>query len=318
MLVRNKKITISLISFSNLSALQHSPYCLFSSVTTPTAKWTCSVDYQSIQSYFSKHCSPGPRGLQKSCVWCSIVLIVYVSADTEGETPAQTSFHILQEKLLMHACIKVVQCRDSGICPVWALTCFEHKISGCCLVGWNKNGIRTVCIIMCMHRHTHTHYQRQRDTHKHTNTHNRKSVNEWEGAGRLAGAVLVEDMASVHLSISKHSQLSSLSTGGEVISFCLCTTITNLSSFLLPPSAPAFSPVSFIYSPPLPFIPFPFSFYLFFFFQHSPAFFSFSTPPFLSSSPSPPSSAAPRRLLRSQWNSPFSNKTKLPTASHTG
>lgn len=57
-------------------------------------------------------------------------------------------------------------------------------------------------------------------------------------------------MASVHLSISKHSQLSSLSTGGEVIPFffspwhhCRC-----LSSFLLPPSAPAFSPVSFIYS----------------------------------------------------------------------
>lgn len=37
--------------------------------------------------------------------------------------------------------------------------------------------------------------------------------------GRRAGAVLEEDMASVHLSISKHSQLSSLSTGGEVIPF---------------------------------------------------------------------------------------------------
>lgn len=39
------------------------------------------------------------------------------------------------------------------------------------------------------------------------------------GASRRAGAVVEEDMASVHLSISKHSQLSSLSTGGEVISF---------------------------------------------------------------------------------------------------
>lgn len=80
-------------------------------------------------------------------------------------------------------------------------------------------------------------------------------------------------MASVHLSISKHSQLSSLSTGGEVIPFLFspwhhCTLC--LSSFLLPPSAPAFSPVSFIYSP--------LSFYIppllsFIFFQHSPSFF---------------------------------------------
>lgn len=67
------------------------------------------------------------------------------------------------------------------------------------------------------HTDTHTLY-REKATHKHTNIHNRKSVSEWEGAGRLAGAVLVEDMASVHLSISKHSQLSSLSTDGEVIS----------------------------------------------------------------------------------------------------
>lgn len=46
-----------------------------------------------------------------------------------------------------------------------------------------------------------------------------KSVNEWEGADRVAGAVVAEDMASVHLSISKHSQLSSLFTGGEVNPF---------------------------------------------------------------------------------------------------
>lgn len=85
-------------------------------------------------------------------------------------------------------------------------------------------------------------------------------------------------MASVHLSISKHSQLSSLSTGGEVIPFFFspwhhCTLC--LSSFLLPPSAPAFSPVSFIYSPSLflytpPFLSFIFSSSLpFFFLSHS-------------------------------------------------
>ena len=158
-----------------------------------------------------------------------------------------------------------------------------------------------------------THTFRLKDTHRHTNTHNKNSVNEWEGAGRLAGAVLVEDTASVHLSISKHSQLSSLSTGGEVIFFFSPLSPLHhhllFSSFLLSPfcsslfSRLILSPphLSFYILPPL-------SFYLFF-----PAFscFSFSTPPF--SSPSPP-----RRLLCSQWNSPFSNKTKLPTASHAG
>lgn len=72
----------------------------------------------------------------------------------------------------------------------------------------------------------------------------------------------MEDMASVHLSISKHSQLSSLSTGGEVISFLplhhrpllisafpFCSSLFSRLIYLLPTSA---------------FIPFPFSFYLFF------------------------------------------------------
>lgn len=159
----------------------------------------------------------------------------------------------------------------------------------------------------------------RRDTHKRTKTHNRKSVNEWEGAGRLAGAVLVEDMASVHLSISKHSQLSSLSTGREVIPFFFSSLQHRpLSSphfcftLLLQPFLPSHLSTPHLFFHILP----PLSFYLFVpFFQHSPAF-PFSTPPF--SSPSPPSSSAPRRLLCSQWNSPFSNKTKLPTASHTG
>lgn len=158
-------------------------------------------------------------------------------------------------------------------------------------MGWNKNVTLTICITA----HTHT------NIYTGTNTDNRKSVSEWEGVGRLAGAVLVEDMASVHLSISKHSQLSSLSTGGEVISFFFSP--LHRRSFLISASVIYLLPTSHFISLLL-------SFFL-------PAFFcfSFSTPPF--SSPSPPSSA-PCRLLCSQWNSPFSNKTKLPTASHTG
>lgn len=70
-----------------------------------------------------------------------------------------------------------------------------------------------------------------------------KSVNEWEGADRVAGAVVAEDMASVHLSISKHSRLSSLFTGGEVNPFFFLSSCTP-SSF--PLSAPAASPDSFI------------------------------------------------------------------------
>lgn len=45
-----------------------------------------------------------------------------------------------------------------------------------------------------------------------------RSVNG-RGTGRLAGAVLVEGMASVHLSIFEHSQLSSLSTGQVIPCF---------------------------------------------------------------------------------------------------
>lgn len=205
-----------------------------------------------------------------------------------------------------------------GFVVSWVLTCFEHKISGRYLKGWDKKW-HTNCMHNNVYAQIHEHTRAGRkDTHKRANTHNRKSVNEWEGAGRPAGAVLVEDMAFVHLSISKHSQLSSLSTGREVTPFFFSPLHHRpLSSphfcfpLLLQPlllshlSTPHRSCLFHILPPQL----------LSFFPQHSPAF-PFSTPPF--SSPCPPSSSAPRRLLRSQWNSPFSNKTKLPTASHTG
>lgn len=87
------------------------------------------------------------------------------------------------------------------------------------------------------------------DTHARVSTGGRrawkptmeKSVNEWEGADRVAGAVVAEDMASVHLSISKHSQLSSLFTGGEVNPF-----FSSPAPLPRSPSAPAASPDSFI------------------------------------------------------------------------
>ena len=88
------------------------------------------------------------------------------------------------------------------------------------------------------------HFHRQKDAYTHvsahTNTHNRKSVNEWEGAGRLAGAVLVEDIASVHLSISKHSQLSFLSTGGGhffALFSCASSSSPEFCFLLLAPAA---------------------------------------------------------------------------------
>lgn len=128
-------------------------------------------------------------------------------------------------------------------------------------MGGNKNGTATVWIITCIQRYTHFHGQK--DTHKRTNTHNRKSVSEWEEAGRLAGAVLVEDMASVHLSISKHSVIFPL-TGEVVISlffsplhhtpflisaFPLCSSLLSWLIYLLPTSL---------------FTSFPHSLYLFF------------------------------------------------------
>lgn len=138
------------------------------------------------------------------------------------------------------------------------------------------------------------------------NAHNRKSVNEWEGAGRVAGAVAVEDMASVHLSISKHSQLSPLSTGGEVIPFFFSP--ASPSSFPLSLiSAPAFSRLIYLV-PTSPFIVHSLIFQFFFFFQESlVCFFPFHSTFLL---------AIPSFLFHSRWNSPFSNKTKLPRASH--
>lgn len=144
--------------------------------------------------------------------------------------------------------------------------------------------------------------------------------------GRGKGAdrsVPVGDMASVHLSISKHSQLSSLSTGGEVIPFfpslLLCIALLSASPhhtpprthhlflLLLRPFLPFHLTATLLYLlyTPLLFVSvfFPAFPHLFF---HLPI----PTPPYFSS-PSP-------HLPGSQWNGPFSNKTKLPTASHAG
>lgn len=110
-------------------------------------------------------------------------------------------------------------------------------------------------------------------------------------------------MASVHLSISKHSQLSCLSTRGEVIPF-----------FLFPSASPS-SLALLISAFPLllqPFLPFHLSatllsfytlpsLYLYFLPAFPHLFFPNPTPPFSSHPP-------PSHLPCSQWNSPFSNK----------
>lgn len=148
-------------------------------------------------------------------------------------------------------------------------------------------GLKQEWYTYCMHNNVYA--------HTHANTHNRKSVNEWEGAGRLAGAVLVEDMASVHLSISKHSQLSSLSTGGEVspfFSFLACITVLLssphfCSSLFLPSHLSTTPPLPFIHSSPL-------GFHLSAFFFSAPAFSRFFLFPL---HPSPHHPFLPRLLL---------------------
>lgn len=173
---------------------------------------------------------------------------------------------------------------------------FQHCVSGCCGLTqkWYANNV---------HADTCACIDRQE-----ANAHNRKSVKEWEGAGWVAGAVVVADMASVHLSISKHSQLSPLSTGGEVIPF-----------FFSPPASPSSFPLSFLPSrlsrliylvPTSPFILHSLIFQYFFPPQKSlVCYFHFRSTLLLT---------IPSLLFYSQWNSPFSSKTKLPPASHVG
>lgn len=112
----------------------------------------------------------------------------------------------------------MVQCRHSGIC------CFsvEYRIAVAC----DKNGMLIMCVLI--HTCVSTGGRRVRKPTM------EKSVNEWEGADRVAGAVVAEDMASVHLSISKHSQLSSLFTGGEVNPFFFSPPAPLPLSFSLP------------------------------------------------------------------------------------
>lgn len=125
-------------------------------------------------------------------------------------------------------------------------------------------------------------------------------------------------MASVHLSISKHSVIFPLHRrrGHFFLRFSYAPICFPHLCFSL--SSPAFSTVSFIFSKPLFFRVFLLSFHLsfsprflqqFFFLLlvfHSTFLFNLQSP-----------SSAPFRLLCSRWNSSFSNKTKLPTASNT-
>lgn len=131
-----------------------------------------------------------------------------------------------------------------------------------------------------------------------------KSVNEWEGADRVAGAVVAEDMASVHLSISKHSQLSSLFTGGEVNPFFFSPPAPLSLSFSLPQlvlqTHLSSCHLSFYTS---------LSHFTVFFQGVSGVLFPFHSTLRLT---------IPSFLFYSQWNSAFSNKTKLPGASHAG
>lgn len=163
--------------------------------------------------------------------------------------------------------------------------------------------------------HTHTPTSR-RHACKRTHTHNRKSVNEWEGASGLEGLCWWKIwLLSTSAFLNTHSYLPSPQEERSFLfSFLLGITVLSPSPhfcfpLLLQPFLPRLIyllPSSPFIQPPPPFISFIFSSILPFFFD--------PTPPFCS----PPSSTAPCCLLCSRWNSPFSNKTKLPTATHAG
>lgn len=178
----------------------------------------------------------------------------------------------------------MVQCRHPGIC------CFS--VESRTAVACDKNGTLITCVLI--HTCVSTGGRRARKPTM------EKSVNEWEGADRVAGAVVAEDMASVHLSISKHSQLSSLFTGGEV------------NPFFFSPPAPlplSLSLPQLLLQTHLSSCHLSFYTSLFFFPGVSGVFFPFHSTLRLT---------IPSFLFYSQWNSAFSNKTKLPGASHAG
>ena len=108
-------------------------------------------------------------------------------------------------------------------------------------------------------------------------------------------------MASVHLSISKHSVISPLFRRR---SFLSASAPPSSLHFCFPLLLKPFLPLH-LSTPTSPFISY--SFYLFSPLQYPSSFpFSLHLSPLHPLLPPP----APRRLLCSQWNSPFSNKTK--------
>lgn len=112
---------------------------------------------------------------------------------------------------------------------------------------------------------------------KPTNSHNRKSVNEWEGAGRRAGLCWWKIwLLSTSAFLNTRSYLASPPEERSFLfSFLLCITLFSPSPHLrFPPPAPAFSPISFICHPPLLlYTSLPLSF--FFFASIPPSFFFF-------------------------------------------
>lgn len=88
---------------------------------------------------------------------------------------------------------------------------------------------------MCMQIHTHTHFHRQETCiYKCANTHNRKSVNEWEGAGGRAGLCWWKIwLLSTSAFLNTHSYLPSPQEERSFLfSFLLCITVLSPSPHL--------------------------------------------------------------------------------------
>lgn len=164
----------------------------------------------------------------------------------------------------------MVQCRDSGVQRVWLLTCFSIKSQA----AKNKNITHVLNNVCADKQNTHTPTSRTH-AYKRTNTHNRKSVNEWEGAGGLEGLCWWKIwLLSTSAFLNTHSYLPSPQEERSFLfSFLLGITVLSASPhfcfpLLLQPFLPSHlsTPLLSFYTPPPLFI--------FYFFQQSPIFFS--------------------------------------------
>lgn len=205
----------------------------------------------------------GPTGLHK--IWWTL-LIPYKceGSETYGRTLPQ---YFTTKAAKAHE-LKWCSAGTWGF-AVWVLTCFRTESQAAI---WAKKQKKKK---MPVHNNVFADSSTGRGlANKPTNSHNRKSVNEWEGAGRRAGLCWWKIwLLSTSAFLNTRSYLASPPEERSFLFFFspLHHPALSLSSSPLPPSCSSlFS--HFIYLPPSsPFIHFPP--FIFFFCQHSPIFF---------------------------------------------